>query len=223
MRLGVISDVHANVVALQAVLDDLPSVDDLVCAGDLVGYNPWPAECVEVVREACSATVEGNHDRNVPTPGQYAHNPMARAGLELANDRLSDDQKAWLRGLPRRVSLGDDRVLLVHDHPEHRDRYVYPGEFPALAPYLVDYDAIVLGHTHVQGTEEVADGHVVNPGSVGQPRDGDPRAAYAVLDIDAREVAVTLHRVAYDVEAVREAVAAAGLPERTGNRLIRGE
>jgi putative phosphoesterase len=222
MRLGVISDVHANRVALDAVLEDMPPVDDLVCAGDVVGYNPWPAACVETVRERCSVTVEGNHDRTVETPDRYAHNEMAHAGLEHAKAELDESQRQWLRELPRSVEHCDSRVLLVHDHPEHRDRYVMPRQFPNLRQYLDDYDALVLGHTHVQHAETVDGCLVVNPGSVGQPRDGDPDAAYAVLDTDADPVSADLRRVPYDVEAVQRAVEDAGLPARTGERLARG-
>jgi putative phosphoesterase len=223
VKLGVISDIHANRVALEAVLADLPDVDDLVCVGDVVGYNPWPAECVERVRETCSATVEGNHDRTVETPERYRANQMAHAGLELAKERLDADQRAWLRGLPRKTEAAEGRVLVVHDHPEHVDRYVRPAEFTAIRPYLDEYDACLLGHTHVQHKAIVDDRLVCNPGSVGQPRDGDPRAAYAVLDTDADPVSATLHRVEYDVGRVQAAIREAGLPERTAARLAKGE
>lgn len=220
MRLGVISDVHANRVALETVLEDMPDVDDLVCVGDVVGYNPWPGACVDLVRDRCSATVMGNHDRTVDTPERYAANRMAMAGLEHARAELAEPQRAWLRSLPRSVELADGDLLVVHDHPEHQDRYVRPHEFPALAPYLDDCEAILLGHTHVQHAERVDEGLVCNPGSVGQPRDGDPRAGYAILDTGTMTVA--LHRVAYDVEAVQEAIREAGLPERTAARLAEG-
>jgi putative phosphoesterase len=221
MRVGLISDVHANRPALEAVLDDMPPVDEVVCAGDVVGYNPWPADCVDVVRERARVTVEGNHDRNVETPERYRANRMAEAGLEHARDRLSESQLAWLRDLPDRATRYDDRLLLVHSHPTRTDEYVYPDGFPAVAAAADEYGAVVVGHTHVQHAS-IHDGTLVcNPGSVGQPRDGDPRAAYAVLDTES--MTADLHRVAYDVATVREAVAAAGLPERTGARLERGE
>jgi len=224
MRVGLLSDVHANLVALEAVLDDMPPVDEVVCAGDVVGYNPWPGDCVDRVRAVAAATVEGNHDRNVGTPGRYRANEMAYAGLQLARTELSPDQRRWLDDLPDREVLLDGRLLLVHSHPDpgRAGRYVYPAEFPALAPYLDDHDVLVLGHTHVQHEERVDDTLVVNPGSVGQPRDGDPRAAYAVLDVVDDGVTVELRRVEYDVDRVQAAVEAADLPERTGTRLAAG-
>jgi putative phosphoesterase len=223
MKVGLISDVHANLPALEAVLEDTPAVDRIVCAGDVIGYNPWPAECVERVREVAATTVRGNHDRTVETPDRYRANRMAEAGLEHAKASLSADQRAWLDGLPRAETFAGGRYLLVHSHPapEREDAYVYPEEFPNLDRHMGDYDGIVLGHTHVQGERSVAGGVVVNPGSVGQPRDGDPDAGYAVLDTQTDEV--DLRRVAYDVDRVSEAVADAGLPERTAARLYKGE
>jgi len=146
-----------------------------------------------------------------------------RGGLEHAKATLSDDQLDWLRGLPRTADLAGGRYLLVHSHPaaEREDAYVYPEEFPNLDRHLGEYDGIVLGHTHVQGLREVGGGFVVNPGSVGQPRDGDPDAGYAVLDTATDEV--DLRRVEYDIDRVREAIEAAGLPERTAERLYKGE
>jgi putative phosphoesterase len=223
VKLGVISDVHANRVALEAVLEDMPAVDELVCVGDVVGYNPWPAECVERVREGCSAVVRGNHDRNVDSPARYRANRMAHAGLELAAERLSADQRAWVSSLPRSVDVADGRLLMVHDHPEHVDRYVRPPDFTRMRPYLEEYDGLLLGHTHVQHQATVDGRLVLNPGSVGQPRDGDPRAAYAVVDTVPDPPEAKLHRVEYDVERVQAAVRAQGLPERTADRLERGE
>ncbi|WP_254546202.1 metallophosphoesterase family protein [Halomarina pelagica] len=221
MEIGVISDVHANAVALEAVLSDMPAVEAVVCVGDVVGYGPHPRACVERVRETAAHVVQGNHDRSVATPAAYRHNEMAYEGLRYARERLDDDQRAWLAALPEGATCCDGRVRLVHDHPTERDRYVYPDEFGALSPHLGDERALLLGHTHVQHDEYVDGTLVVNPGSVGQPRDGDPRAAYAVLDVDGPSV--EQRRVPYDVERVRAAVETAGLPERTGARLALGK
>jgi putative phosphoesterase len=218
MDVGVISDIHGNRVALEAVLADMPDVDALVCAGDVVGYNPWHAECIEVVREREVPTVIGNHDRAVAGDTGFGFNSMAGAGVRHARETLDDDQVEWLAGLPDERLACEGRVKLVHGHPENPDRYTYPAEFgPGL---LGEEDVLVMGHTHVQHHEVYEEGVVVNPGSVGQPRDGDPRAAYAVLDLDAP--AVTEHRVTYDIDRVVEAVREAGLPERIGTRLRDG-
>ncbi|AGB39740.1 metallophosphoesterase family protein [Natronococcus occultus] len=222
MKIGLISDIHGNRVALRTVLADMPAVDELLCTGDVVGYNPWPAACVDDLRERGVPTVMGNHDAAVVEETPFRFNSMAKAGVEHALEQLSADQLAWLADLPEERLACDDRVKLVHGHPDDPDRYTRytrPGEF---SPRLLgDEDVLVLGHTHVQHVERYGEGIVVNPGSVGQPRDGDPRAAYAVLDLDA--MTVETHRVEYDIDKVRNAVAAAGLPERIGSRLERGK
>ncbi|WP_101298032.1 metallophosphoesterase family protein [Halegenticoccus soli] len=218
MRLGVLSDVHANRVALDAVLEDVPPVDGLVCAGDVVGYNPWPAECVAALREREVPTVMGNHDRAVAAGTTFRFNSMAGAGVEYARAQLPADALDWLAALPDERVVADGRVRLVHGHPDDPDRYTYPQEFgPEL---LGEEDVLVMGHTHVQAHRAYDEGIVMNPGSVGQPRDGDPRAAYAILDLDA--VTVEERRVEYDVDRVAEAVREAGLPERIGTRLYEG-
>lgn len=218
MLVGVLSDLHGNRPAFEAVLADMPDVDAMVCAGDLVGYNPWPGDAVDAVREREIPTVMGNHDRAVVTDTSFAFNSMAGAGVRYAREHLTDDQVAWLRELPAERTALDGRVDLVHGHPDDPDRYTYPDLF---SPDLLgEGDALVMGHTHVQGHEVYDEGVVMNPGSVGQPRDGDPRAAYALLDLDA--LAVEERRVAYDVDAVVEAVEAAGLPPEIGTRLRKG-
>ncbi len=218
MRVGVISDIHANRVALEAVLEDMPDVDGFVCAGDVVGYNPHPAECIAAMREGEIPTVMGNHDRMLATGRNFRGNHMARAGVEYARRRLGDEAIGWLADLPDEQTLFGGRVKMVHGHPDDPDRYTYPDEFsPGM---LGDEDVLIMGHTHIQHVEEYGDGIVLNPGSVGQPRDSDPRAAYAVVDLN--RVAVEEHRVEYDIQAVQADIEAAGLPRRTGSRLESG-
>lgn len=223
MRLGIIADVHANLPALEAVLTDMPDVDDIVCAGDVVGYNPWPLECVNRVREVASVTVQGNHDRTVRNPSRYRHNRMAEAGLEYARQVLDEERLDWLEELPFRSEITDGTYLLCHSHPDpdKRGTYVYPADFPSLRPPIEPYRGCILGHTHVQHRATIEDRLVVNPGSVGQPRDGDPRAAYAVVDTD--DASVDLRRVEYDVERVQNRILSEGLPERTATRLEQGQ
>jgi putative phosphoesterase len=224
MRLGVLADIHGNLIALDAVLDDMPSVDGLVCAGDVVGYNPWPADCVAAVRDREIPTVMGNHDRAVARDTGFRFNAMAAAGVEYARDQLDADALSWLAGLPAERVVVDGRVKLVHGHPEDPDRYTYPEEFSAAM--LDREDLLVTGHTHVQGHQTFDAGVVMNPGSVGQPRDGDPRAGYAVVEVGAGSggsaVTVEERRVEYDIDAVIDAVEAAGLPTRIGTRLLDG-
>jgi putative phosphoesterase len=231
MKVGILSDIHGNRVALAAVLTDMPPVDGLVCAGDVVGYNPWHADCVDAMRGHTDAlpdgvpwptedvaTVMGNHDRAVAAETPFAFNGMAQAGVEHATGQLSDEQIEWLAALPDERRVCDDRVKLVHGHPDDPDHYTYPEEFgPDL---LGDEDVLVMGHTHHQHHEVYEDGVVMNPGSVGQPRDKDHRAAYAVLDLT--DLTVEEHRVAYDTSEVIDAVTDADLPRQIGFRLTQG-
>ena len=228
MRVGVISDVHANLVALDAVLADMPNVDALACAGDVVGYNPWPAECIDEIRTRGVPTVMGNHDRAVAMGTGFRGNGMADAGARHAIEILDDEEIEWLAGLSETRRCFDGHLRLVHGHPENPDRYTYPDEF---SPAMLENDArvTITGHTHVQGVREFEEGIVMNPGSVGQPRDGDPDAAFAVLDISDSDDAggtatidVETHRVSYDIDRVIDAVEDAGLPEKIGTRLRSG-
>jgi len=218
VKLAVISDVHGNRVALEAVLDDMPAVDSLVCAGDVVGYNPWPAACVEVIRERGIPTVQGNHDRAVASDDAAGFNGMAKAGVDFARKQLDAEAMEWLDALPAERRVADDRVKIVHGHPDDPDHYTYPREF---APDLLDgEELLIMGHTHVQHHAVFSDGIALNPGSVGQPRDRNPDAAYAVVDLDDRTVEE--RRVPYDIDAVAEAVEDAGLPRKIGERLREG-
>ena len=222
MQIGIISDIHSNLPALENVLNSMSDVDKIICAGDIVGYNPWPAECLERVRNVCAITVKGNHDRLVETPDEYRGNKSAHAGLELAKNRLTDDQLQWLRDLPEQTTFDNGSYKLAHSHPDpsHRDAYVLPKEFPEMCPYLDDYDGLVLGHTHFQHQAVIDNKLIVNPGSVGQPRDRDPDAAFAVLNTNT--CSVELRRVGYDIQRVIDKIESLGLPEWTGKRLLEG-
>ncbi|KPN30272.1 phosphodiesterase [Halolamina pelagica] len=163
-------------------------------------------------------TVQGNHDRAVASGRAPGFNGMAQAGVDYARDHLGADALDWLDGLPTERHVVDDRVTVVHGHPDDPDHYTYPREF---APDLLDgAELLVMGHTHVQHHAVFGDGIVLNPGSVGQPRDRDPDAAYAVVDLDERTV--DERRVSYDIDAVVDAVAEAGLPAEIGERLRDG-
>lgn len=215
MRIGLLADIHANSPALEAVLEAMPNVDQLVCLGDIVGYNPYPQEALSTVRETCDIVIQGNHDRSITHPA-HVGNEQAVAGLRLAKEELSEEQTAFLTNLSEKTELHDGRFLAVHSHPKHTDRYVMPGLFDTVEKYLEEYDAIFLGHTHVQSTKDFENGVIVNPGSVGQPRD-EAGAAYAVFDTETLET--DLYRTGYNINAVVTEINRCGLPKDTGDRL----
>lgn len=233
MRFGIISDIHGNLPAFEMVCEAMPPVDRLLCAGDVVGYNPWAAACIDRIRELGAVTVRGNHDRAVAFDGGDRFNTMAKAGVRHAREELGDTDMEWLRSLPTEQFVDNGRIHMVHGHPNSPDRYTYPREFSA-SMLGEGVDVVILGHTHVQGSRRFGDGVVLNPGSVGQPRDGDPRAAFAVVELDEGDggdadaenggrPTVDLQRVDYDIDQVVEAVAAAGLPTSIGTRLKAGK
>lgn len=223
-RLAVISDVHSNLHALQAVLDAITAddVDEIVCLGDTVGYAAHPAECLDLVREEASLVLLGNHDHAVAADEPYAFNPHARAGVEHSRKVLDDDAITYLEKLEPLVRRDD--VCYVHGSPRQPIReYVFPDTpSPDLEEIAEEARSafLLLGHTHVPMQLEVDGVRILNPGSVGQPRDGDVRASYALFDPDAGTWEP--RRVDYDVEAAVDAIREAGLPAFNGERLKAG-
>ena len=224
MRLGLISDVHGNLAALEAVLAELDAagVDAIVFAGDAVSYYPAVNETLDLLRARVRWAITGNHDcyflGRLPMPPQVV--PIANPGhFERA---MSAENRAWLGALPAEQDLVIDgvRVMLRHGSPWAIEEYIYPdhGHFERFAP--LEADLVVLGHTHQPFVRDVGPVRLVNPGSVGQPRDGDPRASTAVVDLPGRDV--ELRRVPYDVEATCAALAAAGFDQRLA-AMLRGE
>ena len=214
MRILLVADIHANWPALQAV--DEPH-DLCLCLGDLVDYALEPAPCIDWIRRRAHYTVRGNHDhgvaQNVIVSGRNGFKYLTGVTRLVTRERLAAEDLRFLAHLPvtQAVTLGGLRFLLVHATPrDPLDEYARPDlDFWTRRLENVDADVICVGHTHQSYVLEVGDKLVVNPGSVGQPRDGDPRAAYAVID-DNR---VELKRIDYPVEATVRAVQDSNLPD----------
>ena len=245
MRAVVISDVHGNLQALEAVLEaEGDRYDELWCLGDVVGYGARPNECVDLVRSVAAVCLAGNHDLGVlgkVDVGRFGAD--AGRAARWTREVLGAEQEAWLDGLEPVADLG----AVVLAHASTRDpvwEYVIDGPTAAISlANAPDAKVVLVGHTHVPMAaralaERVTGGHaapgreetlpadvrlLANPGSVGQPRDGDSRASYLVLDVDAGEpVRAEWRRVAYDAAAAAREIAEAGLPEQFGNRLLFG-
>ncbi len=234
MRIGVVSDIHANLVALEAVLADLGPVDALWVCGDTVGYGPDPSDVLALLVERKATVVAGNHDRAVATGEDLElFNPPAAAAAKMHQRWLSAAERDMLAALPRTLETSD--VTLCHG--SLRDplwEYVTNPRSAAASLALAKTSHCCAGHTHVpslfRAGSEPQPGRVgyetpyplaprafLNPGSVGQPRDGDPRAAYAVIDPAAGTV--TFHRSAYRFGETQRRIRERGLPAIFADRL----
>ena len=233
-RLLVVSDIHSNHTALQAVLDDAAPWDRCICTGDTVGYGPAPNECIGALRDNGFRCIRGNHDHEVITgdasspegaPGNFRFNSQAARAIEINRGLLTPDSMAYLEGLPTSLRLRVDGVNIAVYHGSPRaplSEYVMPEEAKMRAPQLIaesECTFLVLGHTHKPYTIEHGDALLLNSGSVGQPRDGDPRACYAIAEIAEEKISPHIHRVKYDIERTQEKMKRLGLPKTLAARL----
>lgn len=237
MRYAILADIHSNLEALDAVLEDLRGqrIDEYVCAGDVVGYGADPKACLDRVRDLCAVSVAGNHDWAVArTISMEFFNQYARAAIEWTCEQLTEDDIQWLRDRPLIADVGPEASIVhstVHD-PEAFD-YLLTTYDAYLSVKVLEKPLCFVGHSHIPVTFLERGGMgvsfadeidlqkynkaIVNPGSVGQPRDENPDASYAVYDSDQKKV--TLHRVPYDVDACCRKIEAAGLPQKLSDRL----
>ncbi len=239
-KYAILGDIHGNLQALEAVLADAEDhgVDAHVCVGDIVGYNANPSECLEVIRGLCSAVVRGNHDHYVAFDECLEDfHPLAASVIDWTRKQLTQEQIHYLRNL--RLSRMVDGFTIVHSTLDMPERWGYVIDvLDAEANFNYQTSSVCFhGHTHVPVVFE-RHGQVtrsgfttynvklgckcfVNTGSVGQPRDGDPRASYIIYEPGARRI--FLRRVPYDIAATQERIRAAGLPERLARRLEHGK
>ena len=252
MRLALFSDIHANLPALEAVLASIDAhrPDQVFCLGDLVGYAPWPNEVVDLIRRRNIATIAGNYDEGVGLASNdcgcaYKTDEDRERGAQsiaYTNDVITEDHRRWLRALPRHIRLqlgrqADYSLLLVHGSPRRINEYLFEDRRDESLLRVIqsaEADLMAFGHTHqpyhrmlqdsTLGRER--DRHAVNTGSVGKPKDGDPRACWALIELDAEHerprVDVRFIRVAYDVEAAARGIEASPLPDAFAQMLRAG-
>ena len=224
MIVALVSDIHSNLHALEVVLESIErrSAEAVLCAGDIVGYGAHPNECCAAVDDAGIASVAGNHDIAALTSRTDRMNPYAAAAALWTAEHLDQRSRKLLSSLPTsvRVRAGGLRVAAYHGSDSDPDEYVHEDEADEDMLARSDSDLVVLGHTHMPFVRRFESGLVVNPGAVGQPRDGDPRASFAILD--TTDMTCEVHRVSYDVEGASEAVLSAGLPMVLAQRLSVG-
>ncbi|MCI0706682.1 MAG: metallophosphatase family protein [Ignavibacteriae bacterium] len=232
MRLAIVSDIHSNLEALTTTLEliDSSNIDQTVCLGDIVGYGANPSECLALVQKRCSVVIMGNHDRaavDVSHAENFTSN--ARRAIQWTNNMLSKEEKRYLQSLPYVAEL--DHLLLVHGSPYEPEEFHYVlSLFDAMSAMKHFTQRLCfIGHSHVPGifsengrveTITPNDRYLINVGSVGQPRDGNPMLSFGILDTD--NVKYENIRRAYDTEAAAKKIIAAGLPPALGQRLMVG-
>jgi predicted phosphodiesterase len=250
VRVLLLSDIHSNLEALEACLAAAPAYDTAVNLGDIVGYGASPNEVIERSRRLGKVFVRGNHDKAVCGLIDIKDfNPVAALASSWTRAQLTWENLEWLRTLPQGPAQveGLPDAQFVHGSPVDEDEYVV-NVGDAVAPLLISPAVVTFfGHTHLQGSFVQSDDHVdafhpayrtvgqvessefplknglrylVNPGSVGQPRDGDWRAGFAVFDADAR--IITFYRVPYNLKSAQDRILAADLPQRLATRLAAG-
>lgn len=244
MRLGIFSDVHANIEALSAVMEGFEheSIDEFYCLGDVVGYGASPNECADLIREIAKVTILGNHDAAVAGRMDYSYYyDAARHALDMHSLQLSPENRSWLQSLPYKHEMNEIGVHLCHGSPLRLEDFDYIFSPEQAQECLEIWDELapltLIGHSHLckvfaldpNGAVELPaqrfqlrEGYkyIVSVGSVGQPRDYDNRASYTVYDTEAREF--DFLRIEYDIEGAASKIFESGLERTFGHRLFIG-
>jgi putative phosphoesterase len=228
LKILVISDVHGNFTALNAVLRDAGKIDRALCAGDIVGYGPDPNECVEVLSAKKVNSIAGNHDVALVTGNVSGMNVLAARAVEVNRQHIGFYSKLWLESLSIELNKRFEGISIAVYHGSPSDplnEYVFPGEALKKFDRFFDKtkaDILILGHTHVPFVNRMNSKILLNPGSVGQPRDGDPRSSYIIIEINEKDISISPKRVEYDIEEVRTRMKSKGLPGFLSERLFLG-
>ena len=229
MRIVVISDIHSNIDSFRAVIAILPPHDCVLFLGDLVGYGPNPNEVVEQLQQLKpAAALMGNHDYAVTSGDVSGFSSHAARAVEWTRRHIEPKNVAYLSSLhsSERIRLNNVELALFHGSPsDPLSEYIFPGVSNDSAKRVIHnagVPLVLLGHTHMPMVYSFDEEMLANPGSVGQPRDGDPRAAFAILTLSDGKFSFEIKRVQYEVDVVAEKIFQAGLPEFLGERLYAG-
>jgi len=238
-HLTVFSDIHANLPAMKAILRDMDKRGERnrYCLGDLVGYGTFPNEVIELIRESGLPTIMGNYDQGIGESSDEcgcAYNDelskaLGKRSVAWTNQHTNDENKAFLRSLAGSIplQLGELKVLLVHGSPRKINEYLYEDRPESSLERIMDQagvDVLVCGHTHIPYQRILPSGrHVINAGSVGKPKDKDPRACYVILEATGRELNVRFVRVPYDVEIAARGIEASQMPDEYAQMLRLGK
>lgn len=220
MKVALLADIHANLPALERVLECVGELPKF-CCGDLVGYNPFPNEVIEIVKKEKIVSILGNHDHAVLTGDTSWFNSTAKKAVEWTKEELTSESFNFLKNLPQ---VYDNEFYMIHGSPKDPlEEYVFPEDPEYVFLDFFNYtnsSIIVLGHTHAPFIKKINERLIFNPGSVGQPRDHDSRASYAILDTGTLEVEIK--RIEYDIEKTTKKIRESGLPGRLAMRLFSG-
>jgi predicted phosphodiesterase len=240
MKYAIIADIHSNLEALEVVLDDIKAqkCDQIVCLGDIVGYGANPKECLQIVRELNIPCVKGNHDEYCSTDNPMeGFNPHAADAIAWTRQQLSDEEKQFLKELkyirlihnftivhatldvPQRWGYVFDKLMAAASFTYQNTNVCFFGH--THVPLAFIRDSVVRGGTYSKFKVEPGKKYFVNVGSVGQPRDNNPKAGYVIYDMD--EMTIELRRLDYDIKKAQAKIIAAGLPQRLADRLAVGK
>ncbi|MDP8011519.1 MAG: metallophosphoesterase family protein [Thermoplasmata archaeon] len=218
-ELIVISDVHANIIALREIYKRF-NFGIVIHAGDIIGYNPYPYETIQFFIKQKIKTILGNHDRALINGDTFGLNEYASMAIEWTMQHLDNYSIEYLKSLKKSIKMNifGKRVAVYHGSPKNDDEYIYEEDLEEnIIPK--DVDVLILGHTHIPYVKRFNEKIVINPGSVGQPRDGDPRASFVRIDENWN---ARIERVEYDIEEVYKKIEESGLPDFLGTRLFKG-
>jgi putative phosphoesterase len=236
--LTIFGDIHGNLAALQAVLKDMDArgAQNRYCLGDLVGYGTFPNEVIQVIRESGAPTIMGNYDQGIGSSSDECgcayrdevSKALGKRSIAWTNQHTTPQNKLFLQGLLENIplQLGGLKVLLVHGSPRKINEYLYEDRPESSLERIMDQagvDVLVCGHTHIPYHRVLSSGRqVINAGSVGKPKDHDPRACYVILEVEGRELNARFVRVEYDIEQTARAIEASEMPDEYAGMLRAG-
>lgn len=225
MRIAFVSDIHSNHEALKAVLREIKKmkVDKIFSIGDVIGYGGSPNECIELINEKNIPSVLGNHEWAVLQQSTTWFNPVAAEAIFWTINHLDKKHLDWLKKLPERsaVRISNYKILLVHGSPQDPIfEYVFEENVDENFAKGLDYNVIVVGHTHIPFVKKIKDILIINSGSMGQPRDRNVRASFVVFDSEKFDAEII--RVEYDIKKAADKIIKSGLPPFLAQRLFLG-
>lgn len=235
MKIAIITDIHSNIFALEAVLEDIKNkgIENIYCLGDLVGYGPFPNEVINLIKENNIPTIQGNYDQSVGEDlfacgCDYKDGKTMALGtksLHWSQENTTDENKKWLRELPEKIEfeVKGRKILLVHGSPRKNNEYLYEDskELEEIAD-IIRANIMICGHTHKPFHKNVDGIHMINAGSVGKPKHGNPNATYMIIDVYSDDIKTQIVEVLYDYEKMATAIEDSEIPSEFADKIRNG-